>query len=96
MATRPGSVSHGTLLAEDLIPRFIAVLPDAGPRADYEKAWRSSRTLPEGDQRAESMEYLVADLIEALDAQAPDGHYFGLLVGNGSDFGFWPVEEEEE
>jgi len=34
-------------------------------------------------------------LQDALEAQTPDGYYFGAHEGDGADFGFWPVEPTE-
>lgn len=39
---------------------------------------------------------LVSDLFDALDALSPAGFYFGAHIGNGSDYGYWPVEFLED
>jgi hypothetical protein len=102
-----GTVSHGTLRAEHLIPRFMEAL-------DTIKEWRS---LGEHGQTAEefgrlddlcasieqaekrdadyfSTERAIDDLVALeteLCAMAPEGYYFGAHEGDGSDFGFWPT-----
>ena len=38
--------------------------------------------------------FLMEVLFDALDDLSPQGHYFGSHPGDGSDFGFWPIEEE--
>lgn len=44
----------------------------------------------------EEADYLVNEvLVDALDACAPPGHYFGPLEGDGSDWGFFPPPGEE-
>lgn len=89
-----GSVSHGTMRPEDLIPAFMDVLEELAPLtaaaivADYEAVWS---TLGEWDYHPDTP-YMLADLFEALDCLAPDGYYFGAHEGDGSDYGFWPVD----
>jgi hypothetical protein len=39
-------------------------------------------------------DWLLSDLFDALNDIAPDGCYFGAHPGNGSDYGFWEVEED--
>ena len=34
----------------------------------------------------------ISDVLDALDECAPEGCYFGPHEGDGSDFGFWPIE----
>ncbi len=35
----------------------------------------------------------VGALMSGLEANAPEGTYFGTLEGDGSNFGFWPIDE---
>ena len=44
----------------------------------------------------ETVGYLVWEaLYDALNDCAPDGWYFGNTEGDGSDYGFWAIEPEE-
>ena len=62
-----GTVIHGTLLASDLIPAFMSELPgDHRLRRDYE----------ENGYNAADEDDIVAELIDILNALAPEGTYF--------------------
>jgi len=88
------SVSRDTMRPEDLIPAFIAAIPDDAERARFERRL-DGLTFETGDQQ-EEMDALLDDLFDALDAHAPEGCYFGAHPGDGSDYGFWRIEIEEE
>ena len=102
---RVGSISHGTLRPCDLIPTFLLELSHRAPGAyaatldRLESVGTSIHFLntlistgldahPWWD--SDEAGYLMEDLFEALDAVAPDGHYFGSHIGDASDFGYWP------
>lgn len=36
------------------------------------------------------------DLIDALCDNAPDGMYFGTTEGDGSDYGFWKIDDDDD
>lgn len=100
------SLSHATLRESDLIQAFKAFLAAELPD-DYQSfevhyqgdlAWDEPEMLDERwypDEVLEVASWLVEELIETLNQYAPEGYYFGAHVGDGSDFGFWPLEEEQ-
>lgn len=90
-----GSVSHGTMLTEDLIPTFHNVLHDI----DSERAERLQADIAFtvlGESENVDADDILHELFDILDEYAPDGYYFGAHVGDGSDYGFWPTEEGDE
>ena len=99
-----GSVSHGTLRTEDLLPDFVSLLRELGYRGKRNGAYdRASRIanlsarhgeIPEGLR--EEADELVNDLCDLLDGFAPEFCYFGTHPGDGSDFGFWASENWRE
>lgn len=89
-----GSVSHGTMRPEDLIPTFIdqlRALRGSVPKALYNSARAFAANKPEDGEDSE----LVANLSDALNALAPPYCYFGSHPGDGADYGFWLSEDWE-
>jgi hypothetical protein len=86
-----GTVSHGTMRAEDLIPAFCDAL-DALGRHDCASMARSAYEGAPCD--ADNLGYILDFLFNALDACAPRAYYFGAHPGDGSDYGFWQIEED--
>ena len=106
-----GTLIHGTLRNEDLLPAFRNELHNLsdGQHPLVELFDRTVETEPWldwysvdirlADIAPEDQEYaseLVNDLMDALNEYAPDGCYFGSIEGDGSDFGFWADEEDDE
>jgi hypothetical protein len=89
------SVSHATLREVDLIPAFEAVLDAAG--VEYERPPSVDKLLLgqalTDDEQEEIGYYVNETLIDLLNNIAPEGTYFGAHPGEGSDFGFWEVDE---
>jgi hypothetical protein len=102
MAVETGTVSHGTMRPEDLIPTFTMLLRNLD-KTTYDRILQDYGDIltPEdgGDIRYDDTDnagFLLNDLFEALDRCAPEGFYFGALEGDGSDYGYWQVEDEED
>ncbi len=102
MALHFGTVSHGTLRNADLIPAFESALRLLAPAAYEQCLLAPFNQVPE-DARAdgrdpwwesEAADIWCGQLADTLNEYAPEGHYFGSHVGDGSDFGFWPIEDE--
>jgi len=79
-----GTVSEGTLKADDLIDAFSDVILHT----------QGIRALSKLQREAKDNEYdedaVLEMLTEAMDAIAPPYAFFGTLEGDGAHFGFWP------
>jgi hypothetical protein len=98
-----GSVSHGTMRNEDLIPVFADTLESLLKNKSDEGSgvWGSCRDLIAAareieDFGSENADEVLNDLFGALDCFAPPFFYFGSNLGDGSDFGFWFSSEAFE
>lgn len=97
-----GTVIHGTFRPQDLIPAFLSELRERSPEAYSQIVSTPFGAVPayvmdEGENDpwwgSEEAQFLIEELIGALNEAAPEGHYFGAHEGDGSDFGFWPEED---
>jgi len=96
-----GSISHGTLVPDDLIDAFITELEyQIGRNKDSDDPGMSTvmatlatamsfREIGVSDPDAKSA--VIEDLLDALQYFAPPYCYFGSNEGDGSDFGYWPI-----
>jgi len=91
------SLSHATMRPEDLIPVFIQFLKDNDICRKYTSIIEEGEEIianEDWDSEETSM-YLNEDLWNALEGEyCPEGYYFGSHPGDGSDYGFWKIEEE--
>ena len=99
---QPGSVIHATLRNQDLIPAFLQKFGeldfkamdsflrkrDALREALYELTNGKETTYWQLEEAIDDSN----DLVDILNAYAPEDHYFGSHPGDGSDFGFWEYE----
>lgn len=95
-----GSISHGTMRAEDLIPCFASELdyllrkqPRSFKRAEMRKLIREANAVSDFD--SEDAQWIMEELFDALNEFAPPYFYFGAHEGDGSDYGFWLSSEIE-
>ena len=88
-----GSVSHGTMREEDLIPAFIDLLEelDSKKAEEFKLSWFSELLL---EDREETLSQMTESLFELLEGFAPTGLYFGAHPGDGSDYGYWVCEDQ--
>lgn len=97
-----GSVSWGTMRAQDVLPAIMGVLRDYHPQG-YDAvcdAIAEDLGVEYDDLDSEhdawysgEMSYIINETAwDAMGEIAPKDHYFGAHVGDGADYGFWPVE----
>jgi len=99
-------VSHGTMREEDLIPSFLSVLEAEAGNMDPSMRQRVADIRKAADWLLDEQEWdeedqetatdLTHELFDFLDEIAPEGCCFGSHEGDGSDYGFWSIPEEEE
>lgn len=98
----PGTVIHGTMRPEDVIPALCKTLHSLDAKR-YDEFLRSNQPLNKAlcDTEcgiktdwweSEDALYIIDELSDILEDYAPEGHYFGSHPGDGSDLGFWPNE----
>ena len=97
-----GSVSTGTMRAEDLIPEFLSVLKEYAPKRAREIkkdpdnravfAWLGGGQEEEPDEAAD----LLNELFDGLGEIAAPYVYFGAHEGDGADYGYWVSRESLE
>jgi hypothetical protein len=87
-----GTISHGTLRPEDLIPRFERVLDDLDHDELVILRYRNEQRPGDSEDKDQYLE----ELEDALNSAAPEGYYFDTHEGDGSDFGFWREEEDDD
>ena len=105
-----GSISHGTLRTEDLLPAFIDELTRLGgtlpgdlecvKHMEYTNLPSYATSAPEDEDnpfwQSEDAMWDMEALTDALQECCPPFVYFGAHPGDGSDFGFWPDMEALE
>ena len=101
---KPGSISHGTMRMEDVLPIMYSTLFKENPRKarqihnsciGFLEAMCDKNCGIDNDWwDSEEAHFIYEDLEDALQEYAPEGHYFGTHEGDGSDLGFWPEEDE--
>ena len=91
--TRIGTVIHGTMLNEDLIPAFFSELEEIDPVLANDLHRRFDADLSANDVDA-SLECLC-ELMDGIQACCPTGIYFGANEGDGSDYGYWFMEPDD-
>ena len=104
-----GTIIHATLRPQDLIPAFVGALEQAMKERPTQTAEFAldldgicGGALVKGRWRDDDDPYWTSEeagwdletLFDRLQDETPEGFYFGSHPGDGSDFGFWAIEED--
>ena len=89
-----GTVSHGTMRTEDLIPTFAEELKSLDEDREYADLVIQAEAVTDYD--CEASFYLLEELFDILGNFAPPYFYFGEHPGDGSDYGFWIIEDFQQ
>ena len=99
-----GTLISATHRKQDLLPAFLEAIRAYAP-AEYAQmvvapfgpipAW----VYDEGDDcewwDSEIAAFRLEEMFDVLNDHAPEGYYFGAHEGDGSDFGFWEIRDED-
>lgn len=97
----PGSVISGTMRPQDLIPAFLDELEmlncDVFEAMASDRAYIASQEADEDSEWWDSEEagFFLDELFNKLNAEAPEGYFFGAHPGDGADYGFWRNASKE-
>lgn len=93
-----GSVSSGTMRAQDLIPSFLSEAEALHLSAAERKEVRAIRARADADgyYDNEDPDGDLESLFDVLGNHCPDYAYFGAHPGDGSDYGVWLSDEWQE
>lgn len=107
-----GTVSHGTLRTCDLIRAFSGALRTVDDfrhvrRMDWDERDRVRALLADADSilatgdgwdvdDVDDADGVIEELSALLNEFAPVGYSFGAHDGDGSDFGFWPIDDADD
>lgn len=89
-----GTLIHGTLRIQDLIPAFLEELKRRQKLYRTQLVTDAENVVEEQLWGTDLAGFILQELIEVLNEDLPDV-YFGSHPGDGADFGYWYAEHEE-
>jgi len=101
---RPGPVSSATLRPQDLLEAFASCLKDLAATdeySDYADLIAEAQHLTncslclDSEYNADDVSEVINELVVALNNYADEGYYFGGHPGDGAEFGFYPIDEDD-
>ena len=93
------SLIRGTHRECDLIPVFLDALRETAEYESFMVMPVQPFCTPDPNDDywdSEDAAYMLEELFDILNSYAPDGYYFGAHPGDGSDFGYWKMEDWHE
>jgi len=76
------------LLSEGPWGRAFDPIPDA-------PYWNDA-IAPDGTTADEDAMWVIGQLVDLLNEDLPEGMYFGANEGDGADFGYWPMNDDQD
>jgi len=89
MLIMEGETSNGSLQLEDIVAGIADYLPE-----ELKDEFDSYEANDEDDEQARQGIY--EEIEDHIDNVTPDGLVWGASEGDGSSFGFWKIEEDED
>ena len=97
-----GTIIHGTLRNEDIIPALLDYLETMPlhKSASNDERMKKVESFKEDfrgkDPESEWAMELCYEIFDAINEYLPEGFYCGALEGDGSDFGVWLDYEQKD
>jgi hypothetical protein len=89
-----GTVSHGTIRTEDLIPALLAELEWLDEDSEWTDLIQRADKIENFDSN--EAEDTLEELFDAIQQYCPPYCFFGGHIGDSSDFGYWVLESISE
>lgn len=95
------SISEATHRYQDLVPAFLDILDNLDPDAvfQFKRNYPELEKALENDDHEfwsgsnEEANWLIEELFEELNIQAPENFCFGAHPGDGACYGFWGCQD---
>jgi hypothetical protein len=91
------TISHATLRTEDIIQAILNFLATSSPENIENEVWEIEQNVIIAREQGndEELDFILhEDAFPLMNAIAPEDNYFGAHPGDGSDIGFWQIEDE--
>jgi len=95
-----GTWISGTLRPQDLLPAFVGLIDFVAPAVAAQIMVNGGAIPAYADEdeydewwESEDCQLRVEEMFDVLNDYAPEDYYFGAREGDGSDFGYWEIDD---